>query len=164
MMRPIAYTTNAGPAGYAGTTTTTSSTTRYSGPATGYTTSAQNYSPGIPYTSSQQVYAAPPAMAYPTVYPVAPSPAYNATTYPAPTYYPTTQAATAAVQYTSEATQKYVPPGCQPVAAFPHGISTIYSTGLVPAFVAAPDVKIPSTVLLNLGGEQITTTQGVVRH
>lgn len=55
------------------------------------------------------------------------------------------------IQYTSEQSQRYIPSGCQPVAAFPHGISTIYSTGLVPAFMASPEVRITPANLSRWG-------------
>eukprot|EP01053_Blabericola_migrator_P012268 Blabericola_migrator_1__12267@NODE_765_length_6607_cov_284_868043_g545_i0_p6_GENE_NODE_765_length_6607_cov_284_868043_g545_i0NODE_765_length_6607_cov_284_868043_g545_i0_p6_ORF_typecomplete_len109_score5_77_NODE_765_length_6607_cov_284_868043_g545_i062366562 len=82
---------------------------------------------------------------------------YPATTYAthSPTYggyssSSATRTGGASVQYTSDASQRYIPAGCQPVHAFPHGISTVYSTGLVPAFMAPPEIRVSSSSLLNL--------------
>eukprot|EP01055_Gregarina_sp_Pseudo9_P001988 Gregarina_sp_Pseudo_9__1987@NODE_2377_length_1019_cov_1149_327551_g2189_i0_p1_GENE_NODE_2377_length_1019_cov_1149_327551_g2189_i0NODE_2377_length_1019_cov_1149_327551_g2189_i0_p1_ORF_typecomplete_len220_score38_90_NODE_2377_length_1019_cov_1149_327551_g2189_i0223882 len=113
------------------------------------TTTHTTTNPGYSYPSSQgygNVYAGTSTAPYPT-------PVYSTSTGNGST-----------VQYTSEASQKYTPPGCQAVNAFPHGISTIYSTGLVPAFMAAPDVKIPTGSFVGWGLSSVPEATNVIRH
>eukprot|EP01053_Blabericola_migrator_P009553 Blabericola_migrator_1__9552@NODE_51_length_16309_cov_78_132619_g47_i0_p7_GENE_NODE_51_length_16309_cov_78_132619_g47_i0NODE_51_length_16309_cov_78_132619_g47_i0_p7_ORF_typecomplete_len118_score6_12_NODE_51_length_16309_cov_78_132619_g47_i0172525 len=67
-------------------------------------------------------------------------------------------AASPSVQYTSDPAHRYTPSGCSPVHSYPFGLNTIYSTGLVPAFMAPAQVRVSQGNLFNAVTEQATTT------